>query len=87
MARMPLGMRMHRVSLAQRQCRRKLGTRHLPSRHPPQCSVRVRNLYFEPTPLSLLAAVVTEEGRLEPAAIAAAVQERKHQYRTAFQLP
>lgn len=63
-------------------------TTYLPScLPPPPCSVRVRNLYFEPTPLSLLAAVVTEEGRLEPAAIAAAVQERKQQYRTAFQLP
>lgn len=47
----------------------------------------MRNLYFEPTPLGLLTAVVTEEGRLEPAAIAAAVQERRRQYRTAFQLP
>lgn len=59
------------------------------SAHPlsPPCSVRVRNLYFEPTPLSLLTAVVTEEGRLEPADITAAVQARKQQYRTAFQLP
>lgn len=50
-------------------------------------SVIVRNRYFEPTPLDLLTAVVTEEGQLEPAAIAAAVQERRRLYRTAFQLP
>lgn len=49
--------------------------------------MRVRNLYFEPTPLYLIKAVVTEQGRLEPAAIATAVREREQQYRAAFQLP
>ncbi|PRW20650.1 initiation factor 2B related [Chlorella sorokiniana] len=54
---------------------------------PLPAGVRVRNLYFEPVPLSLLTGLVTEQGRLEPAAIAAAVQERQQQYRTSFQLP
>ncbi|KAL4433767.1 hypothetical protein ABPG75_000208 [Micractinium tetrahymenae] len=48
--------------------------------------VRVRNIYFEDTPLDLLAGVVTEEGRLDGTGIEAALAARRQQYRTAFQL-
>jgi translation initiation factor 2B subunit (eIF-2B alpha/beta/delta family) len=47
----------------------------------------VRNLYFEATPLALLAGVVTEAGRLDPASLPELVEERRQQYCTAFQLP
>ena len=50
------------------------------------CRCRVRNVYFEATPLELLAGVVTETGLLEPASIKQALEERRQQYATAFQL-
>ena len=46
----------------------------------------MRNVYFEPTPLELATALVTESGRLDAGAIAAAVQARRRLYHTAFQL-
>ena len=47
----------------------------------------MRNIYFEATPLELLAGVVAETGVLEPASIGQALEERRQQYATAFQLP
>ena len=56
---------------------------------PASCHHRVttRNVYFENTPLSLLAGLVTEDGLLDPSGIPALIAARRHQYRTAFQLP
>lgn len=50
------------------------------------CSVRVRNVYFEDTPLELLAGVVTETGPLDRGGIDRALASRRQKYRTAFQL-
>ncbi len=50
------------------------------------CSVRVRNVYFEDTPLELLAGVVTEAGPLDGVGIERALAARLEQFRTAFQL-
>lgn len=47
----------------------------------------MRNIYFDATPLSLIGAVVTEEGQLDGSGIAAAVAARRRQYADAFQLP
>ncbi|KAI3434851.1 hypothetical protein D9Q98_002905 [Chlorella vulgaris] len=48
--------------------------------------VAVRNVYFEPTPLELVTALITESGKLERGAIAAAVHKRRELYKAAFQL-
>ncbi|KAL4450707.1 hypothetical protein ABPG77_001063 [Micractinium sp. CCAP 211/92] len=48
--------------------------------------VTVRNVYFEDTPLELLAGVVTEAGPLDGASIERALAARLEQFRTAFQL-
>lgn len=50
------------------------------------CSVHVRNVYFEDTPLELLAGVVTEAGQLDRAGIDGVLAARRQQFRTAFQL-
>jgi len=51
------------------------------------CRVTVRNIYFEETPLELLAGVVLEGGLLSSEDIAEQLEERRQQYRVAFQLP
>ena len=51
------------------------------------CSVTVRNVYFEPVPLRLLAGLVTERGMLAPGDIPAALDARRQQYAAAFGLP
>jgi translation initiation factor 2B subunit (eIF-2B alpha/beta/delta family) len=43
-------------------------------------------VYFEPTPLELVTALITESGKLERGAIAAAVHKRRELYKAAFQL-
>ena len=49
--------------------------------------MRVANVYFEDVPLELTAGVVSERGLLDRASVGAALEERRRQYRAAFQLP
>ena len=49
--------------------------------------VRVRNVYFEPTPLELLSGVVTERGLLDVSTVKEAVEALTQKYILAFQLP
>lgn len=46
----------------------------------------MRNIYFEPVPLDLLAGVVTEAGLLDCGSVGAALEARRRQYAAAFQL-
>ena len=62
------------------------GTRYPGAKGMVESGVRVRNVYFESTPLDLVTAVVTEDGPKDKEFIENAVCEMKERYVEAFQL-